>query len=406
MSKSKTPKAKALARSRGWVFTLNNPTADEISLIKAMECKHIVYGEEFGESGTPHLQGYVELKEKISAKRLNQLMGNRCHFEHRRGTPEEARDYCLKGDQSHEEWKELGRKGPSFGLNAVTFEKGELLMQGKRTDIINVRTAALTQTMADIVSNEDYNYQDILIAKEVKKYCTKGRDWMPRVIWLYGPSDTGKSTHARQICIDEGYPEPLIKTVGGQWWDGYDGQEAVILDDFRDSWWTMSYNNNMLTGHNFRVENKGGSAFFVPKLIIYTTIVSPSEHYKGVASVREPLKQLLRRVTEIYRFADISDPGPRIINESVFCETKTFDFEEMRLLRNNQKSDQRSGKVIVRQPVVTSTYPTPAEGQSQNFDYNPFLVDDDWLDLNMDDGGDNVCHTSDVNTDDIVIILE
>lgn len=389
---AKTIRSKGLARVRGWVFTLNNPTTEEIELVKNIKCKHLVFGEEIAASGTPHLQGYVELHEKISAKALNLLIGNRAHLEHRKGEPSEARAYCLKGEQPHDEWKELGTAGPSYGLNAITFEKGDMLNPGKRTDIINVRKAALTQTMGEIVSNESYNYQDILIAKEVKKYCTKGRDWMPRVIWLYGPSDTGKSTHARQICIDEGYPEPLIKTVGGQWWDGYDGQEAVILDDFRDSWWTMSYNNNMLTGHNFRVENKGGSAFFVPKLIIYTTIVSPNEHYKGVASVREPLKQLLRRVTEVYRFADISDPGPRIINESVFCETKTFDFEEMRLLRNNQKSDQRSGKVIVRQPAVTSTYPTtPAESDTSitTEDY------DDWLELIT--GDDNVIQTSELD---------
>lgn len=400
----KVVKSKALARTRGWVFTLNNPTAEEISLIKAMECKHLVYGEEFGESGTPHLQGYVELKEKISAKRLNELMGNRCHFEHRRGTPEEARNYCLKGDQSHEEWKELGTNGPAYGLNAVTFEKGELLCPGKRTDIINVRIAALTQTMGEIVSNPDYNYQDILIAKEVKKYCTKGRDWTTEVVWIYGngSSGEGKSRYALELCKSKGYPDPHTKTAGGLWWDGYDGHEAVILDDFRDNWWPLSYNNNMLLARNFRVENKGGSTFFVPKLIVYTSLLPPEAHYRGVSSVGEPIVQLLRRITYTIEVTKDMTYG----TQHLFRETKVnlvpFDFTESLKIAN---SDLRSGKVIVRPPPVDSTYPPPSGGESQHIELNPFMVEDEWLDLQMT-VGDNVCHPSEASPDDIVFILD
>jgi len=60
------------ALSRYYVFTLNNYTDEEKRLIKkAVESKtcigrtkHVItyccYGEEKGESGTPHLQGYLE----------------------------------------------------------------------------------------------------------------------------------------------------------------------------------------------------------------------------------------------------------------------------------------------------------------------------------------------------------
>jgi len=380
--KTSATKPKPLPRVRGWVFTLNNYKPADLLHLQSITCKHLVYGCEVAASGTPHVQGYIELENKVGCAALCKLLGGHVHLEPRLGTPAEARDYCLKGEQSHDEWKELGAQGPSFGKNAVTFEKGSPLTPGKRTDILNVREAALTQSMAEIVGNSDFNYQDILIAKEVKKYCTTGRDWMTRVIWLYGPSGTGKSTFARQLCADEGYPDPHYHDKAGTWWDGYDGHEAVILDDFRDHWWPMSYNNNMLTGHNFRVEVKHGSAWFVPKLIVYTSILPPSEQYKGVASDREPLKQLLRRITEIYRFTGIRDTsGPRFVDESVSFPPETLDFTELRRLRELRKSDQRSGKVIVEAPLATGC---PSASMTLP---DSLLVDDGFA---VDDGGDNV----------------
>lgn len=44
-------------------------------------------------------------------------------------------------------------------------------------------------------------------------------------MWIYGPSGVGKSTYARAT-----YPNAFHKTQG-KWWDGYIGQENVILDD-------------------------------------------------------------------------------------------------------------------------------------------------------------------------------
>ena len=48
-----------MSRSRSYVFTFNNYSeADEVS-VRAIDCSFLVYGREKGESGTPHLQGFV-----------------------------------------------------------------------------------------------------------------------------------------------------------------------------------------------------------------------------------------------------------------------------------------------------------------------------------------------------------
>lgn len=49
-----------------WCFTLNNPTADERrhieEIITSGTIDFAVIGNEVGDSGTPHLQGFVNMK--------------------------------------------------------------------------------------------------------------------------------------------------------------------------------------------------------------------------------------------------------------------------------------------------------------------------------------------------------
>lgn len=98
------------SKAKRWCFTLNNPTQGEEDLVaQSLSSPHVkygVYGRETGESGTPHLQGYVIF---VSEKRLSQakalLASNRVHLEVAKGTPQQASDYCKKdGD-----WKEFGK---------------------------------------------------------------------------------------------------------------------------------------------------------------------------------------------------------------------------------------------------------------------------------------------------------
>ena len=55
------------------------------------------------------------------------------------------------------------------------------------------------------------------------------RDWKTEVFWYYGPTGTGKSYTAREECG----PGAYYKMGGNKWWCGYQGQEHVVIDDFR-----------------------------------------------------------------------------------------------------------------------------------------------------------------------------
>lgn len=89
-----------LVRSKRWCFTLNNPQTEEVDSLQSLVDRglagYVILGNEKGESGTPHLQGYLELKKKHSLKQVKQMIGPRCHLEIARGNFEENYRYCSK----------------------------------------------------------------------------------------------------------------------------------------------------------------------------------------------------------------------------------------------------------------------------------------------------------------------
>lgn len=83
------------ARARNWCFTLNNYTEEEITDIKAIECKYILFGKEVGANGTKHLQGYIEFDKPIRFGYMKKLIP-RAHLEVRTKPREANLRYCKK----------------------------------------------------------------------------------------------------------------------------------------------------------------------------------------------------------------------------------------------------------------------------------------------------------------------
>lgn len=149
----KTRTKKINPTSKYWLWTWNNYTEEIIEKIKNLpgdKIKYICFGKEVGEQGTPHLQGYIEIRncdagrhndiKKIldpelgekSPVHIGDEVGN-CSFAKLRDF---AIAYCKKGEQTKAEWKLLNTNGPTYGRNAVVYEKYYLTgnRQGARTD--------------------------------------------------------------------------------------------------------------------------------------------------------------------------------------------------------------------------------------------------------------------------------
>lgn len=258
---------------RNLCFTVNNYTdAERLHILDHVMWSYVVVGEEIGEEGTSHLQGYGELKKRTKFTTVhNSIFNNRAHCEIRRGTQSEAIEYCKK--------------------DGLFEERGIKNNQGARNDLDVVRRMAVDEGMRNVTRHS--NMQQIRVAEKFLTYNEDKRDWAPEIIWIYGPTGVGKSRHARELVnMDDCY----VKNNGSKWWDGYDAHEYVILDDFRKSWFSFEDLLGLTDRYSYMVECKGGFRQMLAKVMIITCPWGPEEALRGI---NEDIGQLLRRITRI-----------------------------------------------------------------------------------------------------------
>lgn len=203
-------------RYLAWVFTINNPTEEDIEKVKNVECRGIKAEHEHTKGeGTPHIQGAICFHSKVSLLTAKKRISERAHLERMMGSWDDQ-DYCLKegGDQIIRNEGE----GPKQGVRTDIVEFGDAIKNGLTEDEAYDQFPSLMFRYPRFYGG----YKDALL-QEVPE-----RDWMTEGIWWYGKARTGKTRKAR-----EQYPDAYVWNPSDKgWWDDYNGQETVIIDGF------------------------------------------------------------------------------------------------------------------------------------------------------------------------------
>jgi len=106
-----------------FTFTFNNYTTDDVQRIRTLgtsdRVQYLIFGHEVGDEGTPHLQGFIQLKKSTRGSVVQRLLSARVriHIEVLGSTALAASTYCKKDGA----FEEFGDRLDSAG-------------QGKRTD--------------------------------------------------------------------------------------------------------------------------------------------------------------------------------------------------------------------------------------------------------------------------------
>jgi len=274
--------------SKSWCFTLNNPLIDSIPL--AWGCAYVVYQKEKAASGTLHLQGYAEFSTRKKLDTLKKVCGE-AHWEPRHGTQAQAIAYCQKEDTRV--------AGP--------WEQGTKLedeVQGQRNDLISLKTDIESgMPMLEVTNNNYYAmsryhkfalWHRSLMNNNMRKHQTT-----VEVFW--GKPDTGKTTHVQKIAGDNAFWVRQPQHNGALWWDGYDGNEVVVIDEFY-GWLPRTLMQRLIDHTPLMLDTKGGAVNFIAKKIYIVSNAPPSEWWKvaglGPAMERR-LKEPIGKVTEI-----------------------------------------------------------------------------------------------------------
>lgn len=301
-------------RVRAWCFTsfaldrgsrLDRSRTDGLEVFE-QAVRYIVFQEEEG-TGTHrrHYQGYVEFFRSVRLNDVKRIIDPGAHCEPRRGTQAEAVAYCQKEPRIAGPW--------AFGTPS--------LGPGTRTDIACFRDAICNgSNKAQLI--EDY---PSLIARFPRFYYTVKSVTRPKrtvdfkVTLLFGDAGTGKTRHVWDKWEDKGFWSLPIVT-SQLWFDGYDGESCVLLDDFSgaSSRVTLAVTLQILDRYPIQVPIKGGFVWWAPKRIAVTTNVHPNDWYKWEGRTSS-YKALRRRFHEIYVFEEGSE-SPYLANNALFMD--------------------------------------------------------------------------------------
>lgn len=322
-----------MSQSRNWTFTFNNPTpTEDLSCIKENPLTNLLVANlEIGtECLTPHYQGYLELKQPRRLTFVKTLLPT-AHWEIRRGSKEQAANYCLKdilADETNsstctstgnltstrntllEYWMNMTlQEAGTMGLQLYDASKNyenvsnfvsSLKKDGKRTSeerLLKMK-CLIDEGKNDLdLAEEDFSlwlkyYKNLMYYRTL---ITPKRNNKVNVLVIIGPTGTGKSKY-----VHEKFPDAYWKQKS-QWWDNYHQHEVVIFDEFY-GWIPYDTLLRICDRYPLQVEIKGGQVELLATTLVFTSNVLPEKWYKNVY-----FAAFKRRVTTWMCFNAIGD---------------------------------------------------------------------------------------------------
>jgi len=224
-----------------------------------------------------HWQLIVYFKQKKSLSYVKLIFGDQTHAEATKSKA--AEDYVWKEDTAI--------PGTQFELGKASVKRDS----AKDWDLIvqHAREGNFTSIPGDVLVRCYGNLKKIRVDSLLPESIV-------REVYVYhGRTGSGKSRRA----WDEASLAAFPKDPNTKFWDGYNGHEHVVIDEFRGAV-SISHLLRWLDRYPVIVEIKGSSCVFKAKKIWITSNLSPDEWYPDLDL--DTKNALRRRFTEVVHF--------------------------------------------------------------------------------------------------------
>lgn len=221
--------------------------------------------EEGGQTGYKHWQLLVVSEKKITISRVKYTFGREAHVEPSRS--EAADEYV---------WKEETRiEGTQFQLGSKP------LSRARPEDWDRIRESAKRGRLEEVPGDIFVRHYGNL--KKIAKDHARA-PYRPgikcKVFW--GVTGSGKSHRAFEESNMVSCPEDVyVKPPSTKWWDGYQGEKRVIIDEFRGDI-GISHLLRWLDKYPCYVEEKGGQLPLMAEEFWICSNLNPRDWYKDV----------------------------------------------------------------------------------------------------------------------------
>lgn len=226
------------------------------------------------------LTGFINFKTKRMFGAIKRIVGDSAHIESAKGSDIQNKEYCQKGNDF--------------------WEFGEPSKQGERTDLKEVvETIKESRKLGDIVAKHPETY--IRYHRGIEKLFgilgnIEKRNWKTIVYLYWGNTGLGKSR-----TVFEKETGPIYTKPRGDWWDGYKGEETVLIDDFY-GWIKHDEMLRLMDRYPMQVPIKGGFREFVARKLYITSNKPWREFYNPDWFTGERLNAFDRRLDFIFNF--------------------------------------------------------------------------------------------------------
>lgn len=246
------------------------------------EIKYLIFQKEkCPTSGKEHFQGYVELTKPSRLGLVKKLFNCEwIHLEKRKGTQDQAITYCKKSETKVDGPWEFGSPGK----------------QGQRTDLDclkNLEFMKISDFVLEYLPIALKYPNGLRLIKQSFDIATSNRQRDISVTTIIGKPGSGKTKYVYDNHSD--IYKLNTNTNGTLWFDGYEGQDVLLIDDFK-GWLKYTELLTILDRYPYRCQLKGSFTYAKWTKVFITSNYEIDTWYQSDAIDKGALN---RRITNI-----------------------------------------------------------------------------------------------------------